>query len=325
MSLPSQLRALAAGRPAATVVDLLERLLPGRADSLAALTFHRVTPPGPDVAPGLHSATPSGFGDLLDRLARRHRVISIEDVLRRAAGGPALPPRALLLTFDDAYVDFAEHAWPALRERELPSILFVPTAYPDAPDRTFWWERLHRAVSTTSRPSIAGPGGDLSLATERARAETYRRLRGALKSMPHDRMLARVDEIVDELGGTRPGALVLGWARLRELMAQGVALGPHTRTHPLLPQLDPAALELEIAGSMDELARMTGSDAPVFAYPSGATSPRVAEAVAAAGVQVAFTTARGVNDLRNASWLALRRINVSVRTPSSLIRAQVLR
>ena len=60
---------------------------------------------------------------------------------------------------------------------------------------------------------------------------------------------------------------------------------------------------------------MTGPDVPVFAYPSGATSPGVAEAVAAAGLRIAFTTARGVNDLRSASWLSLRRINVSVHTP----------
>jgi hypothetical protein len=48
-------------------------------------------------------------------------------------------------------------------------------------------------------------------------------------------------------------------------------------------------------------------------------------AVAAAGFGVAFTTARGVNDLRTASWLLLRRVNVSVRTPISLVRAQVIR
>jgi peptidoglycan/xylan/chitin deacetylase (PgdA/CDA1 family) len=325
MGLPLVLRTIAAGRPAGAAVELLERLVPGRPDSLAALTFHRVTRPGPDVVPGLLSATPSGFAELLDSLARHHAVISIGDLLRRADGGPALPRRALLLTFDDAYVDFAEHAWPALQERGLPAILFVPTAYPDSPDRTFWWERLHRAVSTSSRPTVRVPTGELSLATAEARVAAYRALRGALKVMPHDRMLESVDTIVAELGGDRPEKLVLGWGELRELVAQGVALGPHTRTHPLLPRLDPAALDAEISGSRAELTRMTGSDVPVFAYPSGATSPSVAEAVAAAGLRIAFTTARGVNDLRTASWLALRRINVSVHTPGSLIRAQALR
>jgi peptidoglycan/xylan/chitin deacetylase (PgdA/CDA1 family) len=324
VAIPGVLRKLASSRPAATGLDLLERLVPGRPDSLAVLTFHRVTS-DPDVVPGLLSATPDGFAELLDAVTKRHTVVGIDEVVRRVDGGSGLPRRSLLLTFDDAYVDFAQHAWPALRERALPAVLFVPTAYPDSPERTFWWERLHGAVTTTSRPSIASGGRELPLGTREQRVAAYRALRDALKAMPHERLLETVDETVAELGGATPATTVLGWTELRELASQGVALAPHTRTHPLLPRLDPTGLEAEIAGSRDDLARMTGSDLPVFAYPSGAASPGVVRAVAAAGFGVAFTTARGVNDLRTASWLLLRRVNVSVRTPISLVRAQVIR
>ena len=44
-----------------------------------------------------------------------------------------------------------------------------------------------------------------------------------------------------------------------------------------------------------------------------------------AGIRAAFTTERGVNDLRNGDWLRLGRINVAVGTPSSLILAQAVR
>jgi peptidoglycan/xylan/chitin deacetylase (PgdA/CDA1 family) len=165
----------------------------------------------------------------------------------------------------------------------------------------------------------------LPLGSAQERVRAYRAIRDGLKAMAHDRMLEAVDRLVEELGGERPGNLVLGWARLRELAGEGVALAPHTRTHPLLPRLEPDALEAEIAGSREDLARETGSNLPVFAYPSGAASPAVAEAVAAAGLRIAFTTARGVNDLRTASWLLLRRINVSVRTPLSAVRVQIVR
>jgi len=325
MALTGVLRALAAGPPAAAAVDILERLVPRRPDSLAVLTFHRVAPPGVDVAPGLLSATPAGFSELLDTLAKRHAVITVDDLVRRSNGGPALPPRSLLLTFDDAYVDFAEHAWPALRAHGLSAVLFVPTAYPDAPKLSFWWDRIHRAVATSSRPSVLSPSGELPLGSTQERVRAYRAIRDALKAMAHDRMLEAVDRLVEELGGERPGNLVLGWARLRELAGEGVALAPHTRTHPLLPRLKSEALEAEIAGSRDDLARETGSNLPVFAYPSGAASPAVAEAVTAAGLRIAFTTARGVNDLRTASWLLLRRINVSVRTPLAAVRVQMVR
>jgi peptidoglycan/xylan/chitin deacetylase (PgdA/CDA1 family) len=316
----------AAAPPVASVVGLLERLVPGRTDALAVLTFHRVTPPGPDVVPGLLSATPAGFAELVEALARRHDVIGIDAVLKRAAGGPALPRRSLLLTFDDAYVDFAESAWPALRSRGLPAVLFVPTAFPDAPDRVFWWERLHRAITTSARPSLATAAGrEMPLGSAAERDAAYRAMRDELKAMPNERLVETVDATVGELGGESTPSTVLDWESLRRLEAEGVALAPHTRTHPLLPRLDPSMLEDEIAGSRDDLAGHVGASVPAFAYPSGSVSPGVAAAVAAAGLRVAFTTARGVNDLRSASWMLLRRVNVSVRTPTALVRAQVLR
>jgi peptidoglycan/xylan/chitin deacetylase (PgdA/CDA1 family) len=324
MAIRGLLRTLAGGRPAAAVVDLLETAVQRRPDSLAVLTFHRVLPAGSVVPAGLQSATPSGFAELLDLLAKRNDFISVDDLLRRADGGPALPRRSLLLTFDDAYVDFAEHAWPALRERGLAAVLFVPTAYPDSEAR-FWWDRVYRAVTTSSRPSVTTPGGELPLRSAKERVAAYRSIREDLKALPHDRLLEAVEKLVRQLGGDRPDELVLGWPRLRELAGEGVTLAPHTRTHPLLPRLDPASFDAEIAGSRDDLAKMTGSDTAAFAYPAGANSPQVAAAVRAAGFRVAFTTARGVNDLPAANWLLLRRINVSVGTPFAAVRAQLVR
>ncbi len=369
MGLPSGVRRVAASPQFARLVDVLERLVPARPDTLAVLTFHRVTPDRPDVVPGMLSATPDGFAALLDAVARRQRIVGIDEVLRRARGGRRLRRRSLLLTVDDAYADFAEHAWPALRARGLPVVLFVPTAYPDAPDRAFWWERLFGAIRATDRSTIDGPDGPLPLTTEAEREAAYRRLRGALKAMPHEELLRCVDDLVAALGGGATSAAggaetgadgsatpanaaaaatsatseaggsaatpaapaasadgrVLGWDELRRLRSEGVSLAPHTRTHPLLSRLPGDAGEAEIAGSREDLLRMTGSDLPVFAYPSGATSAEAADAARRAGIEIAFTTERGVNDLRSADWLGLRRINVSVRTPSALVRAQMLR
>jgi peptidoglycan/xylan/chitin deacetylase (PgdA/CDA1 family) len=332
LGLPSGVRRVAASQPFARLVDVLERLVPARTDTLAVLTFHRVTPDRPGVVPGLLSATPDGFAALIDAVARRHQIVGIDDVLRRARGGRRLRRRSVLLTVDDAYADFAEHAWPALRGRGLPVVLFVPTAYPDAPERAFWWERLFGAIRATNRSTIDGPDGPLPLTTDVEREAAYRRLRGALKAMPHEELVRCVDDLVAGLGGGAAGAdaaaadgRVLGWDELRRLQSEGVSLAPHTRTHPLLPRLPGDASEAEIAGSREDLLRMTGSELPVFAYPSGATSPEATDAARRAGIEIAFTTERGVNDLRSAEWLGLRRINVSVRTPGALVRAQMLR
>jgi transcriptional regulator of arginine metabolism len=54
------------------------------------------------------------------------------------------------------------------------------------------------------------------------------------------------------------------------------------------------------------------------------TQQDVVSALADEGVEVAFTTERGVNDLRRPDWLRLRRINVGRRSSVGAIRLQVL-
>ena len=326
MPLPGPIRRAAGTAPAGILVDLLERLAPARRDGLAVLTLHRVGPIAPDVAPGTLSATPESLADLLDALGRRHAFVDVDAVARRLDGGPMLPPRALLVTIDDAYLDTADQAWPILKARGVPAVLFVPTAYPDQPGRTFWWDRVHRSIGAATAAALTLPdGGTIALSDAASRARAYRAFRDAVKALPHDALLAAADRVVGALGPEPARSGILGWEALRALAADGLALAPHSRTHPLLTRVDPTSVADEIGGSRDDLARETGIERAVFAYPSGAASRTVRDSSAAAGLRVAFTTERGTNDLRHADPLLLRRVNVAVGTPGSLIRAQVVR
>jgi peptidoglycan/xylan/chitin deacetylase (PgdA/CDA1 family) len=133
-----------------------------------------------------------------------------------------------------------------------------------------------------------------------------------------------LEDVVEQLRTTPRVAPVLSWPELRLLARQGVDLAPHSRTHPLLDRLEPDAARAEIAGSLADLEREVGSAPPVFAYPGGAHAPGVVALVAEAGFEIAFTTQRGINDLRGVDWLRLRRINVGRRSSVPLIRAQLL-
>src|SRR5215218_9018108 len=165
--------------------------------TLTVLTYHRVGDPrcGP---PGLVSATPAAFERQMRWLARTGRAVGLDDVLRGRDGeGP--PARdAVLVTFDDAYRDFAEHAWPVLRRLRIPVVLFVPTAFP-ASGRAFWWERLFAAIDA-ARGEVDTPLGRLHLRTRSRRRRTYRALRDHVKTLPHDRAMALVDDLVAALG-----------------------------------------------------------------------------------------------------------------------------
>lgn len=312
-------------RSAAALVD---RAGPSRPHTLGVLTYHRVAPLGgsPWLHPGLLSATPEGFADQMAFVSARYQVVSLEDVLDARRRGARLPCRSVLLTFDDAYADFADHAWPVLRRLGLPVTLFVPTAFPGDPDRQFWWDRLHQAFATTRwrqlLPTAAGP---LPMATPEDRRRSGARLRSHLKSIPHTTLEAEVDRLVELLEPRpAPSGNVLDWSDLSRLAGEGVVLGAHSRTHALLDRVSPARLRDEVLGSAGDLQRATGRAPSAFAYPAGAHNAEVVTAVEEAGLLLSFTTRQGLNDLRQHAWLRLRRVNVSLAATPPVLQLRLL-
>ena len=305
---------------------MLERISRPRANVLGVLTYHRIDLPErrPSLYPGLISATPGDFERQMAFVAANCRVVGAAELLEARRNGVGLPPRSVMITFDDAYRDFAEYAWPVLERLGLAVTLFVPTGYPDRPERAFWWDRLHQAVQETERTEVTTPVGTMPLAGEESRALAYRRLRDYLKTVPHGQATATMEQLAGELGAPAATSAVLGWEELRQLAGSGVTLAPHTRNHPLLDRVSADQARAEIAGSVEDLEREIGSTLPVFAYPSGQLNDAVVAALEEMGFEAAFTTARGPNDLRNANWLRLGRINITRRATVPLIRAQLL-
>jgi len=52
-------------------------------------------------------------------------VLSLGEACQCLFEGRAMPKRAVVITIDDGYDDFREHAWPALREHDMPATVFL--------------------------------------------------------------------------------------------------------------------------------------------------------------------------------------------------------
>jgi peptidoglycan/xylan/chitin deacetylase (PgdA/CDA1 family) len=309
------------------VVRLLERADSQPAGVVPVLMYHRVDEPAAGMDPALISATPDEFAAQVEYIAEHRRPLSLEELLELRRGSLTPPRGAVVMTFDDAYRDFAEHAWPALRRCGVPATLCVPTAYPGHPERSFWWDRMQRVLEASrGSGAVATPAGRLSLRNSAEQAAAARALRRWIERSSHDEALAALDAM-EERSGVAPGeprATILDWDELRSLAAEGVALVAHSRTHPRLDRLPLARAREEVIGSVEDLEQELGAAPPVFAYPGGGYTDALVSWMETAGFELAFTTARGGNDLRRADWLRLRRINVGRRSSVPLLRAQLL-
>lgn len=306
-------------------LTLLERRQAEQPGLLRVLTYHRVDDParGAGVYPRI-MVCPEEFERQMRHVASRYTVVSMAQALEAFRGGSALPPRALLITFDDAYVDFAEHAWPILRKHGLPVTLFVPTAFPDHPERVFWWDRLYHALAVAEgEQEVDSPVGRFVLGPRATREQAFSRLRDYIKTLPHEEAMEWVERLCETLGTPPLPASVLGWQALRDLAREGVTLGAHTRNHPILTRVSPEVIRQEAVDSLQDLEQEIGATLPIFAYPSGGANAEVVRTLKQAGFELAFLTGSGINDLRTADPLQMRRINVGQTTSLPVLRLQM--
>ena len=73
--------------------------------------------------------------EILSKLANP---IHLEKFARSLKGG-RIPPRAVVVTFDDGYADNLHHGRPILEEFQIPATVFVVTGYMG---KKFWWDEL---------------------------------------------------------------------------------------------------------------------------------------------------------------------------------------
>jgi peptidoglycan/xylan/chitin deacetylase (PgdA/CDA1 family) len=81
--------------------------------------------------------------------AFRYNVISLDQALDGLFNGGELPPRSVVLTFDDGYRNFRDHAFPVLRRHGFPATVFVVA---DLVGKSAEWLEGDR-----ERPPLMGP------------------------------------------------------------------------------------------------------------------------------------------------------------------------
>lgn len=130
-------------RVAGVGICLVMLLVPslGRAEAkrkepkFVTLCYHNVLPAPSAFAP------PAAISISLEELTNQfdwlrdngYAVISVEDVLQAEKGVKELPPKAVLISFDDGYASFYHLVYPLLRAYRYPAMLALETAWLETP------------------------------------------------------------------------------------------------------------------------------------------------------------------------------------------------
>jgi O-antigen/teichoic acid export membrane protein/peptidoglycan/xylan/chitin deacetylase (PgdA/CDA1 family) len=305
-------------------------------NDLRVLAYHRVLPELNEATYAfdteLVSARQEEFDWQMAYVARHFQPVSCQQVVDAIEADTPLPKRAVMVTFDDGFLDNYEIAFPVLRRHGVPALFFLSTGFIDS-RRILWFDWLVHVLMRTSESRIRLDALDLTIdlgpTDAERRVEAINLLR-VLKLTPESSRLQILQQLCDAARvDISPADLALSapmtWEQVREMSRAGMEFGSHTVSHPILSTInDPILLRSELEGSKAAIERETGRPVQALAYPVGgrdSVNAQVVQATAQAGYRFAFTYQPGANKRLSGERFLLKRLQVERYTTRSMFSA----
>lgn len=268
----------------------------GRHGRLTILFYHRVLPRPDPLLPDVPDARE--FEMHMSVLSRVFRVLSIDEAIERLSLG-TLPARSVCITFDDGYRDNFEVACPILKRHGLVATFFVASDFLDR-GRMFndtIIEAVRHLPSGIVDLSWAGLG-KREVGCIASRIDLANAFVSAVKYLSIDERIETCARLQDVVATPLPDDLMMTSDQVRALAREGMSIGGHTCSHPILAKIPPEMAWREIVGNRDHLASLLDTPPRCFAYPNGRPGtdflPEHVQMVQDAGYRSAVSTAWGV-------------------------------
>jgi peptidoglycan/xylan/chitin deacetylase (PgdA/CDA1 family) len=279
---------------------------------LLTVMWHYVRDAATEPHVGATWVEPATFDRQLDLIGRHRTVVTWKAVAAALRGGPALPPKPALLTFDDGLADHARTVTPRLLDRGWSGVFFVLARQPG--ERLTVGHAIHILLADLGEDGLATAIEDALEPSPRRRLVAARKREASsgvegidVLKRPLQRDLADdVAPILSRLVETCRGpeadladALHLSPGDLAWMRGAGLTIGGHGRRHLWFDHEPAARVVAEVEASAAFLAAEPGPRP--FAYPYGASSRAAIAALAEHAFASAFhaspRTARGPFDL----------------------------
>lgn len=207
------------------------------------------------------------FSSILIYLKKHYEIVSLHSLIQNQSVEGAKIKVAL--TFDDGLKNNYTTAYPILKKLEIPATFFV---CPGLIEKSEWlWNHQARArISRLSESQISSIKNEF---------QEYGYEKNDIVEWMKATCASTRNEVCNLLKNRTPSFCptseekesydIMSSGELLKLDPNLISIGSHTKSHPILSQLESKALSDEIENSKSELENMIKRPVPHFCYPNG--------------------------------------------------------
>ncbi|MDP2278254.1 MAG: polysaccharide deacetylase family protein [Nitrospirota bacterium] len=206
--------------------------------------------------------TPAVFEGQMEYLYKAgYRTLKIDELISHMSGGLALPQKAVVVTFDDGWLDNYLYAFPVLKKYKINAAVFLIT------------NRVENA--SEFNPPIS----PLKLRGEQ---------RGVTSIPMHNESKSLIEK-------GESHKVVLNWELIKEMSDSGmIEFYSHTKSHAKCSSLSEKELMEELKVSRQIIEKRLGRPCPYLCWPYGKYNDLALAVAREAGYKAIFTTNHGV-------------------------------
>jgi peptidoglycan/xylan/chitin deacetylase (PgdA/CDA1 family) len=209
---------------------------------------------------------------------RNFQIVSMDEVASHMRLGEGFKRPSIAITFDDGYLDNYILAYPVLKQHGVPATIYLTTGLVGTLDG-IWTEQIGLAFLETKKDYFHFPAlfGDraIPIKTKEEKEQANSNVSEALKLKPDNKRkelmqeLFEVLEVNEESGRHFEERMMLNWEEVKEMRKDGITIGSHSHTHPILSQMSSEKAKEEILNSKKVVERDVDMEVKHFSFPNG--------------------------------------------------------
>lgn len=240
-------------------------------NSVLVLCYHRVNILKIDT--NLLAISPEHFRQHMKYLKENYMIARFEDDWRQ------LDEQAVVVTFDDGYLDNFQNALPILEELDIPATVFITTGI-IGKNRELWWDELENVLLDgnifPSKFHLEDDRFDCVWDTHsyEMRMNCYNAIHYLMKNFidvkKREQWMLQLWNWRGKEPQVRCKNLTVSKEICKELgKSKLISIGAHTVSHPSLKSLDTDAQRTEIKESLENISEIINRRVNIFSYPFG--------------------------------------------------------